>query len=84
MIDASIVIEFYQNGSLNNIAPQGAPVLQSHDGIVSLSIYNDCLYIKYNKDVSKDWYAELAIGLSGMTLIANNGSGYHTKQIVEF
>ena len=72
------------NGSLNNIAPQGEPVLRSADGIVLLSIYNDCLYIKYNKDASKDWYAELIIGLSGMTLIANNGSGYHTKQIVEF
>ena len=73
----------FLNGSLNNIAPQGAPVLQSTDGIVSLSIYNDCLYIKYNKDASKDYYVEFAIGFSGATLIANSSNGYHTKNIVE-
>lgn len=72
------------NGSLNNVAPKGESVLCSSDGIVSLSIYNDSLYIKYNKDVSKDYYAELAISTSGMVLITNDSSGYHTKQIVNF
>ena len=72
------------NGSLNDIAPQGESVLRSADGIVSLSIYNDDLYIKYNKDASKDQYAALIIGVSGMTLIASDSRGYHTKQIVEF
>lgn len=72
------------NGSLNNVAPKGETVLRSSDGIVSLSIYNDGLYIKYNKDVSKDYYAELAISTSGMILITNDSSGYHTKQIVNF
>ena len=72
------------NGSLNNVAPKGESVLCSSDGIVSLSIYNDSLYIKYNKDVSKDYYAELAISTSGTVLITNDSSGYHTKQIVNF
>lgn len=72
------------NGSLNNVAPKGEAVLRSSDGIVSLSIYNDGLYIKYNKDVSKDYYAELAISTSGMILITNDSSGYHVKQIVNF
>lgn len=72
------------NGSLNNVAPKGESVLCSSDGIVLLSIYNDSLYIKYNKDVSKDYYAELAISTSGMVLITNDSSGYHTKQIVNF
>lgn len=72
------------NGSLNNVAPKGKSALCSSDGIVSLSIYNDSLYIKYNKDVSKDYYAELAISTSGMVLITNDSSGYHTKQIVNF
>ena len=72
------------NGSLNNVAPKGESVLRSSDGIVLLSIYNDSLYIKYDKDVSKDYYAELAISTSGMVLITNDSSGYHTKQIVNF
>lgn len=72
------------NGSLNYVAPKGETVLRSSDGIVSLSIYHDSLYVKYNKDVSKDYYAELAISTSGMVLITNDSSGYHTKQIVNF
>ena len=72
------------NGSLNYVAPKGEAVLRSLDGIVSLSIYNDILYITYNKDVSKDYYAQLAISTSGMVLITNDSSGYHTKQIVNF
>ena len=71
------------NGSLNYVAPKGEAVLRSLDGIVSLSIYNDTLYITYNKDVSKDYYAQLAISTSGMILITNDISGYHTKNIVE-
>ena len=72
------------NGSLNIIAPKGVSGLYSLDYIVSLSIYNDSLYIKYNKDVSKDYYAQLAINTSGMVLITNDSSGYHSKQIVNF
>lgn len=72
------------NGSLNYVAPKGETVLRSSDGIVSLSIYHDSLYVKYNKDVSKDYYAELAISTSGMVLVTNDSSGYHTKQIVNF
>ena len=72
------------NGSLNYVAPKGEAVLRSLDGIVSLSINNDSLYITYNKDVSKDYYAQLAISTSGMVLITNDSSGYHTKQIVNF
>ena len=72
------------NGSLNYVAPKGEAVLRSLDGIVSLSINNDSLYITYNKDVSKDYYAQLAISTSGMALITNDSSGYHTKQIVNF
>lgn len=72
------------NGSLNNVAPKEGSVLCSSDGIILLSIYNDSLYIKYNKDASKDYYAELVISTSGMVLITNNSSGYHTKQIVNF
>lgn len=72
------------NGSLNNVAPKEGSVLCSSDGIILLSIYNDSLYIKYNKDASKDYYAELAISTSGMVLITNDSSGYHTKQIVNF
>ena len=75
---------FFLNGSLNNIAPQGQQVLQSADGIILLSIYNGCLYIKYNKDASKDYYAELVIDTSGVALIANDSSGYHSKQIFKF
>ena len=74
----------YLNGSLNYVAPKGESTLRSSDGIVSLSIYNDNLYIKYDKDASKDYYAELAISTSGMVLITNDSSGYHTKQIVNF
>lgn len=84
MLFVPIIISSYINGSLNNVAPKGESVLCSSDGIVSLSIYNDSLYIKYNKDVSKDYYAELAISTSGMVLITNDSSGYHTKQIVNF
>ena len=84
-IDGSLAKQISDlNGSLNNVAPKGESVLCSSDGIVSLSIYNDSLYIKYNKDVSKDYYAELAISTSGMVLITNDSSGYHTKQIVNF
>ena len=72
------------NGSLNYVAPKGEAVLRSLDGIVSLSINNDSLYITYNKDVSKDYYAQLTISTSGMALITNDSSGYHTKQIVNF
>lgn len=72
------------NGSLNHIAPKGETALRSSDGIISLSIYNDSLYIKYDKDASKDYYAELAISTSGMTFITNDSSGYHAKQIVNF
>ena len=71
------------NGSLNYVAPKGEAILRSSDGIVSLSIYNDSMYITYNKDVSKDYYAQLAISTSGMILITNDSSGYHTKNIVE-
>lgn len=74
----------FLNGSLNNIAPQGEPALRSADGIILLSIYEGELYIKYKVDESKDYYAELAIGVSGMTLLANDSSGYHVKKIVEF
>lgn len=79
-----IIISSYINGSLNHVAPKGETVLRSSDGIVSLSIYHDSLYVKYNKDVSKDYYAELAISTSGMVLVTNDSSGYHTKQIVNF
>ena len=72
------------NGSLNYVAPKEGSVLRSSDGIVSLSIYNDSLYITYNKDVSKDYYAQLTISTSGMVLMTNDSSGYHTKQIVNF
>ena len=72
------------NGSLNYVAPKGESVLCSSDGIVSLSIYNDSLYVKYNKDVSKDYYAQLVISTSGMVFITNDRSGYNTKQIVNF
>ena len=72
------------NDGLNNVAPKGESVLRSSDGIFSLSIYNDSLYIKYNKDASKDYYAELVISTSDMALITNDSSGYHTKQIVNF
>ena len=75
---------FFLNGSLNHVAPKGETALRSSDGIVSLSIYDDSLYIKYNKDESKDCYAELAISTSGMVLMTNDSSGYHTKQIVNF
>ena len=75
---------FFLNGSLNHIAPKGETVLRSSDGIVSLSIYNDSLYIKYDKDLSKDYYAELVISTSGMALITNDSSGYHSKQIFKF
>ena len=70
------------NGSLNFIAPKGETALRSSDGIVSLSVYNDSLYIKYDKDKSKDYYAELTVSTSGMVLIKNDSSGYHRKQIV--
>lgn len=84
-IDGSLAKQISDlNGSLNNVAPQVGSVLQSTDGIISLSIYNDNLYIKYNKDASKDYYAELVIDTSGMALLANDSSGYHTKQIVKF
>ena len=83
MLFVPIIISSYINGSLNNIAPQGEPVLRSADGIVSLSIYKGDLYIKYNVDASKDYYAELVIGLSGAMLIVNKSNGYHTKNIVE-
>ena len=79
-----INVEYLLNGSLNNVAPKEGSVLRSSDGIVSLSIYNDSLYITYNKDVSKDYYAQLAISTSGMVLMINDSSGYHTKQIVNF
>ena len=72
------------NGSLDYVAPKGESVLCSSDGIVSLSIYNDSLYIKYNKDVLKDYYAQLTISTSGMFLITNDSSGYHSEQIVNF
>lgn len=78
------MLGFSLNGSLNHVAPKEEPVLRSSDGIVSLSIYNDSLYIKYDKDASKDYYAELVIGTSGMVLKKNDSSGYHTKQIVNF
>ena len=79
-----INVEYFLNGSLNHVAPKEGSVLCSSDGIIALSIYNDSLYIKYNKDASKDYYAELAISTSGMVLITNDRSGYHTKQIVNF
>ena len=79
-----INVEYLLNGSLNYVAPKGETVLRSSDGIVSLSIYNDSLYIKYDKDASKDYYAELVISTSGMVLKKNDSSGYHTKQIVNF
>ena len=79
-----INVEYLLNGSLNNIDPKGESILRSSDGIVSLSIYNDSLYIKYNKDASKDYYVELAIGTSGMVLMKNDSSGYHSKQIFKF
>ena len=79
-----INVESCLNGSLNNIAPKGESALRSADGIVSLSVYNECLYIKYNKDASKDYYVEIAIDTSGMALLANDSSGYHTKQIAKF
>lgn len=72
------------NGSLNYVAPKEESALCSSDGIISLSIYNDSLYVKYNKDISKDYYAELVISTSGMVLITNDSSGYHNKQIVNF
>ena len=75
---------FSLNGRLNYVATKGEAVLRSSDGIVSLSIYNDSMYITYNKDVSKDYYAQLAISTSGMTLITNDSSECHTKQIVNF
>ena len=84
-IDGSLAKQISDlNGSLNYVAPKGEAVLRSLDGIVSLSINNDSLYITYNKDVSKDYYAQLAISTSGMALITNDSSGYHTKQIVNF
>lgn len=84
-IDGSLAKQISDlNGSLNYVAPKGETVLRSSDGIVSLSIYHDSLYVKYNKDVSKDYYAELAISTSGMVLITNDSSGYHAKQIVNF
>lgn len=84
-IDGSLAKQISDlNGSLDNVAPKEESVLRSSDGIVSLSIYNDSLYITYNKDVSKDYYAQLIIGTSGMTLITNDSSGYNTKQIVNF
>ena len=84
MIDASIVIESCQNGSLDYVTPKEEQILRSSNNIISLSIYNDSLYIKYNKDVSKDYYAQLTISTSGMVLKTNDSSGYHTKQIVNF
>ena len=77
-------VEYFLNGSLNYVAPKEESVLRSSNNIISLSIYNDSLYIKYEKDASKDYYAELAIGTSGMVLKTNDSSGYHTKQIVNF
>ena len=79
-----VTLGFSLSGSLNNIRPKGESFLRSSDGIVSLSIYNDSLYIKFNKDASKDYYVELAIDTSGMVLIKNDSSGYHAKQIVNF
>ena len=72
------------NGSLNYISTKGEAYLRSLDGIISLSIYDDNLYIKYTKDESKDYYAELAIGTHGMSLLKNDSSGYNMKQIVNF
>lgn len=75
---------FFLNGRLNHVAPKDGTVLCSSNNIISLSIYDDSLRIKYSKDISKDYYAQLAIGTSGMVLKKNDSSGFHTKQIVNF
>ena len=72
------------NGSLNYISPKDESFLRSSDGIISISIYNHGLYIKYEIDKPKDYYIELAITTSGMNLIKNDTSGYYIKQIANF